>query len=761
MADENCWRTPTFRQSVVQKIDEAIRTSGMATSRNSMEMESHVFQKARSKEEYLGFVARLILHVREMSTKKTGMNGPNQGGPGMPDPINALQNLASQGSRNSQMIGGMGTPPQGQQMGGSQQVGPQNATNLLQTLNRGPAPGMGNMPVGMQGNMSNTIQPNMAQMGGQMAGNIPVGMQGNMAVGIQPGGPTHNMQSGPGAMQPGMQQPLPNRSPMGGVGPGVQGGVNGGPTTMQQQQMQQQIQQQQQQQGNPNMMPSPLVNQLQNQQQVQQMQQQGQMQQGGGGFCGLPPGGGPMQVMQPMQSMQVGQGNQQQQMANQMMMNQQRKACDPSMTGQGQGNMMLVRPGSGMQQPGGATGGPSPGVVSNVFPMNATPTQFLVQSPTSSQPQQVQSPASAGAGGGVGGPPMSMPPTSVGGPQQQHQQMVPSPALAPSPGGAGGGMVMTPGQQGQRSVGGMAPSPSSSLNTPGQPGQSPMQDEQAYREKVRQLSKYIEPLRKMIARMGNEGEHMEKTSKMKKLLEILSNPSQRMPLETLLKCEVVLEKLDFKRGDGSISSTSGQLNIKEQHAFNPLIEAVSNCLQSNVINHTLHRTFGPTLEALFCPEIKLLPPLKRKRTSSPTPTSTISDVLQGEIARLDTRFKVSLDPAQQSHQSSTNNNSSAGGSKTVQLICWLDDKHLPCVPPVSLTVPEDYPLTSPKCHMAAHEYGATRFLSAVQAALTARIKKLPRYFSVSQLLDTWEMSVRQASAPNTVPVSATTLLMGL
>lgn len=47
--------------------DEAIRQSRMPTSRNSMEMENHVFQKAKSKEEYLGFVARLILHVREMS----------------------------------------------------------------------------------------------------------------------------------------------------------------------------------------------------------------------------------------------------------------------------------------------------------------------------------------------------------------------------------------------------------------------------------------------------------------------------------------------------------------------------------------------------------------------------------------------------------------------------------------------------------------------------------------------------------------------
>lgn len=125
------------------------------------------------------------------------------------------------------------------------------------------------------------------------------------------------------------------------------------------------------------------------------------------------------------------------------------------------------------------------------------------------------------------------------------------------------------------------------------------------------------------------------------------------------------------------------------------------------------------------------------------------DVLQGEIARLDQRFKVSLDPSQQP------------GSKMIQLLCWLDDKHLPSVPPISLIIPENYPKSSPKCHMVAHEYNATQFLSAVQEALLARIKKLPKYFSVSQVLDTWEMSVRQASAPSYIPVSTTTLLMGL
>lgn len=53
---------------------------------------------------------------------------------------------------------------------------------------------------------------------------------------------------------------------------------------------------------------------------------------------------------------------------------------------------------------------------------------------------------------------------------------------------------------------GMAASPSSSLNTPAAGGASPSGEEAAYREKVRQLSKYIEPLRRMVHRMVSEGE---------------------------------------------------------------------------------------------------------------------------------------------------------------------------------------------------------------------------------------------------------------
>ncbi|KAG5874838.1 hypothetical protein JTB14_009295 [Gonioctena quinquepunctata] len=613
MADENCWRTTAFRQSVVAKIDEAIRQSGMNTSRNSLEMENHVFQKAKNKEEYLGFVARLILHVREIKPKQGGgMAGPGQGqgGPGMPDPINALQNLASQGSRNPMMNMG----PQPGQMGGQQQG---TATNLLQTLNRGPGQQM--MMGNMQGNMSGAIS-----------------MQERQNLGMPPNG-------------------------------GQMGGNQMG------NQMANQIRLQQMQNNNINQLPNHLGGQLQNQMQNQMVNQM--------------PG----------------------QLSNQMQMGN-------SMPGQIQNQMMGGMSQMAQQQK------PQAMIINQInanFPRNPTPNQMFNQSTSPS----VQSPAGLG----------SQPPVA-------------SPVLAPSPGAP---MSMMGGGP-PRSVG-MAPSPGSSLNTPGQPNQSPlgsgssMTDEQAYRDKVRQLSKYIEPLRKMITKMGNED--VEKMSKMKKLLEILSNPQQRMPLDTLLKCEIVLEKIDFRRGDGSVPTSTAQLPFKEPHVFHSLIDAVSANLQSPVINHTLHRTFGPTMDALFGPEIRLVPPLKNLKVEEPT--SDIPDVLQGEIARLDQKFKVSLDPNQQP------------GSKSIQLICWLDDKHLPCVPPISLVVPDDYPRTSPTCHMAPSEYNATSFLSAVQTALLARIKKLPQYFSVSHLLDTWEMSVRQASlASNAVP-DTLTLMMGL
>ncbi|XP_012531932.1 mediator of RNA polymerase II transcription subunit 15 [Monomorium pharaonis] len=627
-ADDSQWKTPHFRQSVVAKIDEAIQVSGMPTTKNSIEMENHVFQKAKSKEEYLGFVARLILHVREMNSKKgatgtaPGTAGTNN--QGMPDPIGALQTLARQGTGNNQMMG-MGGPGPNHQ-GIIPQPPANTATNLLQSLNQRPGQPM-NMP-GMQNKM-----PGMGMMPTQTGG--PMNHMGSIQTIQNNPMLTQMNQMGQGNIPPQMNQMVPGQ--MGQLGAG---------------QMQQNMQSQMQ-----NQLPGQMNNQI-----------TGPI--------------GNIQTNIPQQMNQIGPGQ-----------------LGPGQMQQ-QLNHIQRKPGEMMN-----TGFPGP--------RNVTPNQFLRQSPSPSAP----SPAGLGA------------PSS--------NQMVASPALVPSP--SPQHAIMTGPTRPVNSVG-MAPSPSSSLNTPGGVGAtpSPQQEDQVYRDKIRQLSKYIEPLRRMIAKTSNEG-NVDKLSKMKKLLEILSNPSKRMPMDTLLKCEIVLEKLDFKRGDSSVGPPV--TTLKEHQIFSPLLEAVSAHLQSPVINHTLQRTFGPCLDALFGPEIKNLPPPLKKQKIEESP-SEIPDVLQGEIARLDQRFKVSLDPAQQS------------GSKCIQLICWLDDRHLPCVPPISVTVPADYPSTPPRCAMAPHEYEATTFLCAVQKALNARIAKLPRRFSLSQLLDTWEMSVRQASAPKETSITA-------
>lgn len=59
----------------------------------------------------------------------------------------------------------------------------------------------------------------------------------------------------------------------------------------------------------------------------------------------------------------------------------------------------------------------------------------------------------------------------------------------------------------------------------------------------------------------------EKLLKMNKLLEILCNPNKRIPLETLLKCEIALEKMDFK--SYSFGSANQFGTLKEHQVIRP------------------------------------------------------------------------------------------------------------------------------------------------------------------------------------------------
>ena len=114
-------------------------------------------------------------------------------------------------------------------------------------------------------------------------------------------------------------------------------------------------------------------------------------------------------------------------------------------------------------------------------------------------------------------------------------------------------------------------------------------------------------------------------------------------------------------------------------------------------------------------------------------------------------LQVSLDPAQPSGP--------IAGS--ILLVCQLEDRDLPSVPPLSVTIPHNYPDTSPNCDTDLPEYSSSHFLSKVQSALDSRLTLMPARHTLSQLLNAWEMSVRAACSPKYVPPTVLGCLLGM
>merc|ERR1719495_992571 len=169
---------------------------------------------------------------------------------------------------------------------------------------------------------------------------------------------------------------------------------------------------------------------------------------------------------------------------------------------------------------------------------------------------------------------------------QSPQMKNPSPGgtIPPSPVGA------------QNRSNSLAPSPSSQVNTPLNPAS---QEDKEYLEKVKSLEKYIEPLRKMILKVGNEDN--EKLDKMKKLLDIMSNPDKRMTLPTLQKCEDVLKRMQLDPADSADQQDTGLSSNSDK---NPLIEAVLKLRQTGKgqnLNQNLNSTFLPPIEVMLGP----------------------------------------------------------------------------------------------------------------------------------------------------------------
>ncbi|KAJ0000896.1 hypothetical protein NQD34_005916 [Periophthalmus magnuspinnatus] len=695
------WRSPQFRQKVVAQIEDAMRKAGTAHSKSSTDMESHVYMKAKSREEYLSLVARLIIHFRDFHKKNMG---------GGPDPMNALNNLAgtSLGPRGGPGAAGIGPLQMGQghapNMGGAMVQQPQfqqfqqNANLQFQQQLRAQQLQQHHPQLQHQQNQAQNQMQNRVQQQQQQQQMVQLHLQAQSLHMVQHNQPPHN--------QPQHAQP-PHSQPQGALGAphGPQQGALGPPLSQPQSTLGAPHSQQQGALG------APLS-----------QQQQGAL---GAPHCppqSLGPQGMGQSLNPNQQHVNMGltpQQQQQQQLKmafqNRASLQQQHQAQLSVAQGARAGMPLQSRMPRPTLPPQGGTVGQQPMAQQvSQHAVMSSPSPLQAQTPQPMPPPPQPSPQ----------PPSSQPNSVSSGPAPSPSgvfQPSPSPQPAQSPSTA-----RTPQSYNVSSPG--------TLNTPGNPSSvmSPGQslEDQQYMEKLKQLSKYVEPLSRMINKIDKNEDRKKDLSKMKSLLNILTDPNTRCPLKTLQKCEIALEKL---KNDMAVPTPPPPaVAVKQQYLCQPLLDVVMANLRSPVFNHSLYRTFAPPMTAIHGPPI--LGPLVsgRKRKLEEEERSSVPNLLQGEVSRLDVKFSVNLDSSLPSNNG------------TLHLLCRLDDKSLPSVPPLQLSVPADYPEQSPLWTQDQELYESNSFLQSVHRNMASKLLQLPDRHSVTELLQTWAQSVRQA-----------------
>ncbi|XP_047618249.1 mediator of RNA polymerase II transcription subunit 15 isoform X3 [Phacochoerus africanus] len=680
------WRSAAFRQKLVSQIEDAMRKAGVAHSKSSKDMESHVFLKAKTRDEYLSLVARLIIHFRDIHNKKSQASGS--------DPMNALQSLTSGPAAGATGIGIPSRGP-GQPLGGMSGLG---AMGQPMPLSGQPPPGTSGMAPHSMAVVSTAAPQTQLQL--QQAALQQQQQQFQQQVALQQ--QQQQLQAQQSAMQQQFQVAV--------------------------QQQQQQLQQQQQQQQHLIKLHHQNQQQMQQQQQLQRMAQlqlQQQQQQQQQALQAQPPmQQPPMQQPQPPPSQALPQQLQQ-------LHHPQHHQPPPQPQPPVAQNQPSQLPPQSQTQPLVSQAATLPGQMLYAQPQLKLVSQSSLTMLSSPSPgQQVQTPQSMPPPPQPSpqpGPPSSQPNSNVSsGPTPSPSSFLPSPSPQPSQ------SPVTARTPQNFSV----PSPGP-LNTPVNPSSvmspagSSQAEEQQYLDKLKQLSKYIEPLRRMINKIDKNEDRKKDLSKMKSLLDILTDPSKRCPLKTLQKCEIALEKL---KNDMAVPTPPPPPvpPTKQQYLCQPLLDAVLANIRSPVFNHSLYRTFVPAMTAIHGPPITAPMVCARKRRFEEDERQSIPNVLQGEVARLDPKFLVNLDP------------SHCSNNGTVHLICKLDDKDLPSVPPLELSVPADYPAQSPLWIDRQWQYDANPFLQSVHRCMTSRLLQLPDKHSVTALLNTWAQSIHQA-----------------
>ena len=278
------------------------------------------------------------------------------------------------------------------------------------------------------------------------------------------------------------------------------------------------------------------------------------------------------------------------------------------------------------------------------------------------------------------------------------------------------------------------PSPSPAAATPGNPASwggpapSPLDasEETAYADKLKELAKFIEPLRSLINKMPKDGEHATKVKKLQQIEEIFTN-KKRVNLNVLFRCERVVHTL--------LSSDTSSVNPKPS-----MLQTVTDHLAPLAANPSLvataHQCIYPVQRTLTTPTIKQpRPPRKRRRPSSDDEecSSNLPDALQMEIAHLWNRFTFNLDSRCEVDKS------------FFTLSCRTKKSGLPSLPPLVLRVPASYPKKMPEYTTTNENNSENLLLERVKSNLKCQLleSQKEQFHSVTYILEAWEKSVQE------------------
>eukprot|EP00118_Oscarella_pearsei_P025774 m.308750 g.308750 ORF g.308750 m.308750 type:complete len:542 (+) comp44676_c0_seq1:240-1865(+) len=265
-------------------------------------------------------------------------------------------------------------------------------------------------------------------------------------------------------------------------------------------------------------------------------------------------------------------------------------------------------------------------------------------------------------------------------------------------------------------------------------------DDVAYAEKRSQLQKYVNPVKRVINKSERTGGSEKELTKLKSLLDILTNPEKKTSLDVLKTCELVLREL-FGSLKEDPPPEPPPPNVMTMLLRVMADEKQSGRGQRNTFQ-AIHQDFGSAVATLNGPVKRPMygdEPFADNRLPKRGKIEEDEDnamVLEGELSRLRTKYDVKVLPEGKGHISHT------------ALQCTLSNRSLSQKQVIVVEIPQGYPTFSPFIPFP-QQVASENAVDPLKVHKNLIVKLIRfQYYSLTELLSAWESTVLALQGAN-------------